>query len=187
MSVLFIHETSAFAASTVYSDNYPLTLNPGEVGETYFLLGNILPSDSQDLVIEAELVSGEEIATLIDSDLSYEVPYGEEVSVPIRIEIPLDMDPGEYSVSVKFKSFSAGEVEGNVQFGVSIVKGLPIIVTGEEGAIEESPVEDSGGLVVWVIFIVLAGLIFGVVVVLVYLIRQRRRPGDFGIEGSNNF
>src|SRR5688572_6180955 len=77
--------SSAFSIATLYSENYPLRMKQGEVKETFFLLRNVVDGDS-DTTIRTELISGKEIANLIEGK-DYDVPFGSEIEVPVRIEI----------------------------------------------------------------------------------------------------
>src|SRR3989344_1590095 len=139
---------SAFGVSTVYSENYPLTMKPGESKETFFLMRNIVEGDS-DVVISSDLVKGKEIAKLLDEGKKYDVPYGAEVEVPVRIEIPKDAKPGaRYTVGVIFKPSPKEGGQGNIQFIVNIGKSFPVVVAGEDKKEDFSlTVEDDEGLV----------------------------------------
>ena len=123
--------SSAFGVATLYSENYPLRMKPGEVKDTFFLLRNVVDGDS-DVIINAELIGGNEIAKIIDEVNEYDLPFGNEAEVNIKIEIPKDAVIGTvYRVNAIFKPVSSKAGIGNVQFVLNIGKSFPVIVTGE--------------------------------------------------------
>ena len=124
---------SAFSVATIYSEGYPLKIRPGESKETFFLLRNVVEGDS-DAVIKSELFKGQEIASLPEGSKTYDVPFGAEIEVPVKIEIPKDAELGStYKVAAIFKPIvEEGEGQGNIQFIVNIGKSFPVVVVAEE-------------------------------------------------------
>ena len=188
--LLSINFVSAFGVATLYSDNYPLKMAPGETRETFFLLRNIVEGDS-DVSIKSELVMGQDVAVLIDGSRVYDVPFGAEVEVPVRIKIPDNAKPGdEYSVGAIFRP-SAGKLVGggNIEFIVNIGKSFPVVVVRESDKTREIvrlTVEDEGGRVgkfapfvkggrgIWlgIIFVLLIGIIT-ILAVIIFILRNR--------------
>ena len=112
--LFFVDFVSAFAVSTLYSDNYPLEMLPGESKETFFLLSNVVEGDS-DVVIKSDLVGGNEIAQLIDLSTVYNIPNGRELEVPVRLHIPSNAEVGhEYKVSAIFRPSNSNAAGGNI-------------------------------------------------------------------------
>lgn len=174
-----------FSVSSRYSDNFPLRLNPGGFEETFFILKNFALDGSEGggIFVDAELSEGGDVAGFLDSELSYSIPYGGNVRVPIRIEVPGDAKVGkEYIVRAVFRSSSEREGE-NVQFSVNLDKSFPVLVVAEDESFGGSPPSIKGASVIfWMIFMVLAVLILGVGVLIVYFVRRRRTFGQY-IEG----
>jgi hypothetical protein len=181
-----VQVVSAFAISTLYSENYPLRVKPGEVKETFFLLRNVVPGDS-DSIVRSKLIGGAEIATLVDGSTSYDLPYGSDAEVFVRVQVPKDAKPGtRYNVQALFSPIPREyAAEGAVQLNVNLGASFPVLVVGETTKISSGKTasltieEDQGEIVetlapftrsyrgIW------AGLIFFVIVgiiVIVYLI-----------------
>jgi hypothetical protein len=154
---VYLVSASPFAVSTRYSSNFPSQLLPGEGEDTFFIVHNVLPG-GEDVNIEVELVSGSEIASLT-GDTEYFIPFGGEVRVTIRIDMPKDAKSGEeYRVAVLFRT-SVAEEEGDVQFSPSIEKSFPVFTKSPDGKIVEES-SSAGGKVsflFWLFFMVLVG------------------------------
>lgn len=175
---------SAIAITTLYSTNYPFGLSPGSEGETFFILQNVLPEEG-DITIEIELVSGSEIATLLDLKPSYFIPYGETVEVPVKIVIPPKSKIGtEYTVAVLFKPSLALDGGGNVQFSTIIEKSFPVIVVKELGQelVGESPPLEKGSFLFWIIFVILISSIIVVILLIFYFSKRGKVVQDYGLE-----
>ncbi len=191
--LFFINFVSAFGVATLYSENYPLRIKPGEVKETFFLLMNTAEGDS-DVSIKSELVKGQEISELIDGPKDYDLPFGKEVEVPIKIKIPKDMPIGtKYKVAAMFRPIPKGAAEGggNIQFIVNIGKSFPIEIVGndekkKEGSsitLENEPEEllgksapsSSKSKSIWLVAIIF--FLIGIIVMMfVIILIVRRRP-----------
>lgn len=130
--LFLIYNVSAFSIATLYSDNYPLKMKPGETKETFFLLRNVVEGDS-DVEVNVELAKGKEVASLIEAGKSYNVAAGAEIEVPVNITIPENAEIGKiYYIGAIFKP-STGKTEvGNIQFLVNIGKTFPVVVTSEK-------------------------------------------------------
>lgn len=130
---------SSFGVATLYSENYPLKLLPGEGKETFFLLRNVAEGDD-DVLIRAKLINDLGVATLVDENLDYKVLAGESVEVPVLIRIPEDAEMGkQYRVEAVFSPLSvgSGDAGGNVQFLVTLGKSFIVVVEGYTGEIEK--------------------------------------------------
>jgi len=163
--------------TSFYSENFPLQKEPGDIEETFYLLQNVLPG-GEDTKVEIELVSGEEIVTLIDLESSYFIPYRGDVKIPLKIEIPSDAKPGEkYTISAVFRCSSVLG-GGDVNFKTSITKSFPVVVSG---VVKSPAVGNVGNVLFLVIFGFLAGLIIVVFSIIVYFVRQQRRTQIYGL------
>jgi len=191
--LFFIDFASAFSVATLYGENYPLRMKQGEIKETFFLLRNVVGGDS-DTIIRPELIKGQEIANLIESSKDYDVPFGSEVEVPVRIEVPKDISVGtRYRIVAMFRPIAQKEAGGNIQFIVNIGKSFPVVIVedkkpeekdksftltleGEpEELIDKSAPSSAGKKTVFVVII--SGLLFGIILmglVIVLLARRNR-------------
>jgi len=188
---------SAFSVATLYGDNYPLRMKAGETKETFFLLRNIVEGDS-DVTIDVELLKGKEIASFIDEQRSYEVSYGNEIEVPIKIVIPENAKAGTiYTIGAVFKPASKEGGQGNVQFLINIGKSFPVVVLGDRGEEQLSSksstltIEDDQGLVetfapfakssstIWLILVMFLMMgIITITVLVIYLIFKGKDRGQ---------
>ena len=188
ITLFFINLVSAFGVATLYSENYPLRVKPGEVKETFFLLMNTAEGDS-DISIKSELVKGGEIAKLIEGPKDYDLPFGKEVEVPVVIEIPKNIPVGtKYKVSAMFRPLPKDSVgEGNVQFIVNIGKSFPIEIVGSddkkkggstitlenepEELLEKSAPSSSKNKFIWLVAVIffLVGIIVMMLVIILVL------------------
>ncbi len=185
---------SAFSVATIYSDGYPLRMHPGDVKETFFLLRNVIEGDS-DVAIKSELTKGSEIAKLIDGPKSYDVLFGEEAEVPVRIEIPKDAEIGtNYKVSAVFKPYSKESNLGNIQFVVNIGKSFPVLVVAERETLNQGETDKEtytltlesedlvdtfapfvkGKTAIWIgiIFVLFVGIII-IGLIIIFVLRSR--------------
>ena len=187
---LFISFADAFSVATLYSEGYPLRMKPGETKDTFFLLRNVIEGDS-DINIKSELIKGQDIAVLIDGPKTYNVPFGSEIEVPVRIKMPDNAEVGnQYRVGAIFRP-SAGKLAegGNIEFIVNIGKSFPIVIVKEEEEPREKitlTIEDEGGLVeklapfvkgkkgIWLglIFVLFIGIII-VGIIIIFILRSR--------------
>ena len=186
--------SSAFSIATLYSDNYPLSMEPGEVKDTFFLLRNVAEGDS-DVRVSVEM-SGENVGSLTDKDKIYNVPFGQEVEVPVRIVMPADAKGGKiYYIKAIFRPLAEDTGSGDIQFLVNIGKSFPVVVKEDEKELLSTrkpgslTIEEDIGLVqtfapifregnvVWLFL--LAFIVTGIAIVLillVYLVVKDRGP-----------
>lgn len=201
--LLNINFVSAFSIATLYGDTYPLRMRAGETKETFFLLRNVAEGDS-DVVVKVELSKSSEVASLIEGSKIYDLPFGAEIEVPVKITIPEEAEPGkEYSVSAMFRPAPGNAREGNIQFLVNIGKSFPVIIEGKSGGEvssltleEDKDVTESfapsfkNGWSIWNILIIflLVGMV-AIIILLIYLViktsRAQRQAIVPGIQRGN--
>ena len=205
--VFSISLVSGFGISTIYSENYPLKIKAGQAKETFFLVSNTAPGDS-DFFIRPELVQGFEITSLIEGAKNYNVPFGEEVEVPVKIEIPGDAEVGAvYKVGAMFRPSPSLVEAGNVQFLVNIGKSFPVIVVENPEEIEKQisqergfqltiedgpedvvgefappqPVKGRIGIWLGIIFVLAVGIMIAIVLIIYLVLKSRRMERELTI------
>lgn len=208
--IFFSGNVLAFGVSTLYSDNYPLRLKPGEVKETFFLLRNVVEGDS-DVSIKLELLTGQEIAQLLEGNKIYDLPYGSEIEVPVRISAPEDATIGaNYKVGARFSpSAKSSTGQGNIDFIINIGKSIPVVIVDESGqTLEEREIfgltlEDeevvekfaprsrrtNNNILFSIIFILLASIIAALLLIIVLLLRRDKivyYQQNYGYNRSNS-
>jgi len=164
---------SAFGVTAPYWDDNPLIMYPGQTRDFALTLQNMV--GNEDMVLKAELVTGAEIATLVDEELEYLVPFGrKDIKVNLRVEIPEDAPfDKEYSIGVSFKQIL--EDEGKmVQMAGGVGKYVPVIVKSESEVLPEEeeipiPEEEKGFPTATVV------LLLVIVVILGYIIFKKKK------------
>jgi hypothetical protein len=129
--VLFsLSSVLALGVTAPYWDERPLTLAPGESKDIQFTLQNML-GDS-DITLKAALIQGQDIATLTDSNLEYEVPFGaKDVPVNMKISIPRSASQGDkYTIGASFTTITKSE-SGQFQLGSAFEKYFDVVVVGK--------------------------------------------------------
>jgi len=145
-----------------------LEMYPGQVKDTHFILQNVIEGEG-DLTIQVSLTEGSEIVTLSDSDLMYDVPFGSEVKVNIRVEIPESAPVGsEYRVEGLFRPVVSSEGD-DVQIVTNIGVGFDVTVV-ERPVIEQpaEPAGTGGNVWLWVLVIIV------VLLVVWWLLRKKK-------------
>ena len=166
---------SAFGATTPYWDDNPLIMYPGQTKDFALILQNMV--GDEDLVLEAELVSGAEIATLVDEELEYSVPFGrKDINVNLRVTIPEDAAPGEnYNIEVSFKETPTDEKGEMVQMAGQVITNVPVIVKSESEVPPEEETlqpEEKEKVFPTTAIVLLLVIIF---VILVYILSKKKK------------
>lgn len=175
--ILLISFVNASGVSRPYWSANPLKLAPGESTIVTLSLQNMVGGGN--IIFSASLTSGSEIATLIDDNTDYLVPFGSNnVPVNIRVEIPEDTElQSSYNVGVSLREVSSGE-GGMVRLASGISTSFPVQIVGfeesvkreGEAAVSPQPTKPISIPVIWIIIgIVLIGA-------LVLIGARRRKP-----------
>ncbi len=164
--LLLLPLASAFGVTTPYWDTKPLTMYPGATTEVNLFLQNMV--GDKDITLRASIAEGEEIATLMDENLDYSIPFRtKEVVVKLKISVPEGMLPGEkQKVAVSFTQIL--EEEGKmVQMSGAVKTYLPVEIiqtpTGAVVAGNESLFTNTTAVIL--VLVVVAGAVAGYVVV----------------------
>ncbi|MFA5952962.1 MAG: hypothetical protein WC812_00015 [Candidatus Pacearchaeota archaeon] len=154
--VFLISAVSAFAVSSKYWEENPLTISPGETIETYLVLQNL--AGESDLTVEATITEGNEFASLIGDSNIFIVPLGQKIEVPFSVSIPEDAVIGDSkNIIFSFRTLSNPE-SGEFGFGSGVEREIPLLIITEQ--------KSTSPFSWWVyLVIVLAGilLIFGII------------------------
>lgn len=125
---------SAFGVTAPYWSSNPLVLSPGESRDVSLLLQNMV--GEKDVVLKADLVKGSEVASILDSNPEYLIPFGsKDTKVNLKISVPDSASFGsKYYVTLAFKQVtaSAGEM---VQMASGLEKTIPVLV--QEPVVEQ--------------------------------------------------
>ncbi len=165
---------SAFGVTTPYWDDNPLIMQPGQTKDFALTLQNMV-AGSEDIVLKAELVSGAEIATLVDEELEYLVPFGrKDIEVNLRVIIPEDAPfDKEYTIGVSFKQILDDEGK-MVQMAGEVRKNIPVIVKSESEVPPEEetipPKEEEKGFPTAMVVLLLV-----IVIILGYILFKKKK------------
>ena len=162
----------AFGVAIPYWDSpewYPLKLASGESKIVVLTLQN---TGEEDMTFRATIISGSEIATLIDENTDYFVPSGEvNKPVNIKVEISTDLEIGSpnQTISVSFQQIGT-EGGGMVTLATGIVASFPVEIVDYEESIkrteepaapaeEKRPISKTTLIILIIAIIIVLGLI----------------------------
>jgi len=164
---LFSYFASAgFGVSTIFTEEEPLTMYPGQSSDYSFTLQNAI--GEEDMTIEAILTKGEEIARFTDRNLQYDVAFGSQEKVNVRIEIPESIPIGtEYVIEGLFKPVSPQQEGEGVQLSTHIRKAFKVVVIAqpsEPEAFEEQQQVRGVNMWMWVLGIIILIIIIWLII-----------------------
>jgi len=139
--ILFsLSAVSAFGVSTPYWDENPLRLAPGESMDVELVLQN-MAGNAGDATLRAEMTDNAKgIATLIDSNLDYFVPFGaDNIPVKVRVSVPVDVsNGGTREVVISFTQVG-DEKAGMVSVSGGFTTKFPVFVVAPEESVLFQP------------------------------------------------
>jgi len=178
----FFAVAAGFGIIPPASSERPLILAPGEEKVVQLRLQNAF--EEEDMIVRAELLEGEGIATLIDSDLDYILPLKEIVPVNIKLQIPeTGISKGEHVIIFKLSDLTPSEEVGTVVIGTSSTTSFNVFVLepGEKLPEEKLPEEKSPlekileEKKIWAWIILILVLIAAIVVIYLIIRRMKKR------------
>lgn len=178
MGLLFsLSVVSAFGVSTPYWDENPLNLAPGESMDVELVLQNMAGAEN-DVTFRAEMTDdGDGVASLIDSNLDYFIPFGsDDVVLRVRVDVPSDVDRGGVrDVVISFTQVSA-EDAGMVSVSGGFTTKFPVFIVAPEKSVLsqsvpelEAPLKSPSTTWIWVLITVF------VLTVLWFVWKKRKR------------
>lgn len=161
--LLTVNFLSAFAVSSAYYEGNPLLISPGEEKTVDVVLQNM--AGSEEIVVAAKIVEGENIARVVGFEDSYSVPVGERRKVSLKIDIPEEFRIGdETDVILSFSTVSDSE-SGTFGFGSGIESVIPVKIIASSGVEEKQ---------VWLPFIIVLAVI-ALVLIIFFIIKKVRK------------
>lgn len=159
--VLLLPLALSFGVSSPYWNDNPLVVSPGDRVEVVLTLQNMV--GGADVVLQATISEGADIATLEGSSF-YSVPFeSDSVKVPVVIRIPSDVAEGSLrQVSIEFVQVGGTE-EGTVQVAGAFSTTFPVQIVAPTR--ERS---SSNNIFFWIIPFVF-------IFVILYLVKTRRK------------
>ena len=181
--IVLPYSVSAFGVTSPYWDENPLSMSLGQTKNVDLILQNMV--GDEDMLLEATLESGSEIASLTDENLRYEVPFGrKDILVGIVLVVPEDASIGdEYSVAVKFRQIALDD-GGMVRITGAVTKTFPVHIDPVAPVAPEpelAPTTEEGSALALTMWIIIAVLI--AVSIAVFVIRRRIREGNIRVSG----
>ena len=154
---------SAFAVSSKYWEEYPVTISPGEIKDIKIILQNM--AGTEDINAKAIIIEGSEIAEITDLNDIYLVPVGGKTDVNIRINISTDAEIKDtYNLKLSFTTVTAEE-SGTFGFSSSIEKVIPILIT------EKPKTEKETTSILWIIYLI--GII--ILILIIFFVMKKRK------------
>ncbi len=161
VGVFVMGNVLAFAVSSKYWEENPLSINPGETQQAYIVLQNM--AGTEMVSARVGILEGSDIATLNEPGRIYEIPVGERVDVYFTINVPEESEIGGIQNIVFDVSTISSQEEGPMTFGSGAQKLVPVLIS-------EKPKEK---LSPWLYYII-AGIVLLGIVVLVILKSKRK-------------
>ncbi|MFH1210223.1 MAG: hypothetical protein V1663_05565 [archaeon] len=161
MFLLLSISVFAFGVSSPYYSDNPLVLSPGESKDVAFSLQNMAGA-TQDLNVELEVITGQDLVTVLEQPQMYYVPANsEDVKSNIRVTVPSTAVPGDnFNIVLNFKSLNSGE-GGMVDLGLGTRISFGVVVAAPpqepEVQIPETVPEAEGNnnLIYYIVIIVI--------------------------------
>lgn len=127
--MLLIPFSMAFGVTPPYWKDRPLTISPGEEKIVPIILQNM--AGERDIILKAEIISGKEIAEILDSK-EYLVPLRKnDIKANIKIKIPEKTKEDKYIVSISFTEIPKDEGK-MLQIAGSTIISFPVLVQKNE-------------------------------------------------------
>jgi len=168
--IIVIGSALAFSVSSQYWKDYPLQISPGETKDIYVVLQN-RAGTAEDLTATGTITQGSDIAKITGLKKEYEVPFGEETKVNIRVSIPKEVEVGHnYDITINFNFASATEGEGPLTIGSNVEKVIPVLVVAEPP--KSSETEERN---LWIYLII--GLIVLIILAVIIIIKVIKNKG----------
>jgi hypothetical protein len=161
---------NASGVATPYWDENPLMMYPGESVIIELVLQN-MAGEPEDIILKAKISSERDIASLIEEEREYLVPFGrDDIKVPIEIKIPENIEGG--GIMEIFVSFTKVEdsTEGMVNVVPSTTSKIVVEIVGvEESTFYQQPApKEEINYLTWIIGLIILGLI------ITWIIKKRK-------------
>jgi LPXTG-motif cell wall-anchored protein len=164
IGILMISSVLAFAVSSKYWEDNPITINPGETQKAFIVLQNV--AGTEPINARVGILSGSDIATMDTPDALYEIPAGGKLEVNFTVSVPADSSVGGTENIVFDVSTVSQQSEGPMSFGSGAQKLIPVLIT-------EKPKAPLTPVSTWIYYII-AGIVLLGIVVLVILKRKKK-------------
>jgi len=171
---------SAVGISSDYFVKNPITAYPGETKVVVFgRLQNMV--GGKDLILNAEIIEGKDIATILDKNAKYSVPFGRaDIPVNVRISIPAGTPLGiEYSLNIRFLDVTpTAENSGTITLSTSSSRRIPVVVVAKplplaNNATPIQEPEKNAGNALWTLVGII--LIIAIIIVIFLILKERNR------------
>jgi hypothetical protein len=127
--ILMLGNVLAFAVSSMYWEENPIIINPGESKQAFIILQNI--AGTEDVSANVGISQGSEIATLNNPGMVYDIPLGQKVQVNFTVSVPDDTEiGGDYNVVFDISTI-AQQGTGPMSFGSGAQKLIPVLITAK--------------------------------------------------------
>jgi len=120
---------NAVGVNSDYFSKNPITAYPGETKDVVFgRLQNMV--GEKDLILKAEIIEGNEIATILDKNAEYSVPFGQsDIPVNIHLAIPSTVPVGtNYNINIRFLEYNSFWKHWTVSLSSSTSIRIPVVV-----------------------------------------------------------
>jgi len=128
--VMLVSTVSAFAVSSMYWEENPMNVYPGQTTEGILVLQNL--GGNSDLIVEGIITEGEEFVSFVGGEDTFVVPKGEKLSVSYVVNIPEGANIGDINnIVFSFKIVLSGESGEFLGFSGGVERVIPLSVVAE--------------------------------------------------------
>jgi hypothetical protein len=127
IGILIVGNVLAFAVSSKYWEDNPLTINPGETKNGFIILQNMAGTES--VSARVGILQGSDIVSLDNPDMIYEIPLGTTAQVNFTVSVPEDSPIGGLQNIVFDITTITSESQGPMTFGSGAQRLVPVLIT----------------------------------------------------------
>ena len=175
IGILVMNSVLAFAVSSKYWEENPLTIGPGETEKAFIVLQNM--AGTETVRARVTLMEGTNIAALDNPEMIYEIPVGEKVNVNFTVTIP----PQESITGKAVSSISPGGIynlifdvttvstqdAGSFGFGAGMQKVIPVAVV--------LPIEEKTNISPFMYYLIIGTLALVITVIGILIVRNKKK------------
>ena len=173
MGILIMGNVLAFAVSSMYWEDNPLTIKPGETQKSFIVLQNM--AGSETISARVTILEGSDIVTLDNPDKIYEIPVGQTVNVYYTVTVPSTSVTGQtvspittggtYNIIFDVTTVNP-QGAGTFSFGSGMQKVVPVLITLPFVEKEVAP---------WLYYLIVGLLVVIIIVVVILIVRKKKK------------
>jgi hypothetical protein len=165
--LMSITSISAFGVGSIYTNENPLKLSPGESSDVLISLQN-----NEAVSLKGSILAGGDVAQFLDVSDVYNVPANGTINARIKVSVPARASVGkEYAITMSFSGVP-GAQGGTVGFNTAIEKSFKVLVVEKPVApAPETPAPAEGISLTWWILGIIA--VIAVIAIIWFVVKNK--------------